>query len=305
MYAVIKTGGKQYRVSPGDVLKVETLTADVGASVNFEEVLMISDGDKLTVGSPLVASAKVAATVIAHGRAKKVEIIKFKRRKHHQKRTGHRQNFTQVQIQNINGKGKPENVMAPKTEEALAEAKTANEAKTKSSAKKAAKPVKKATVKKATPKAKTTEKKAESKPVAKKAATKTTTAAKKPATKKDTAEKKPVAKKAAPAKAKATAEKKPAAKKAAPKKSSAKDDLTKIEGIGPKAAEALTAAGLATFADVSKSTPTKIKKILDESEGKFAAMDPGTWPKQSKLAAADKWDELKKWQDEMDGGIEK
>ncbi len=276
MYAVIKTGGKQYRVSPGDVLKVETLNADVGASVNFEEVLMVSDGDKITAGSPLVASAKVAATVIAHGRAKKVEIIKFKRRKHHQKRTGHRQNFTQVQIQNINGKGKPENVMAPKTEEALAEAKAASEATAKSTAKKSAKPAaKKSVAKKAAPKVKATEKKAETKPTAKKAATKSAT------------------------------EKKPAAKKAVPKKSSANDDLTKIEGVGPKAAEALTAAGLVTFADVSKSTPTKIKKILDESEGKFAAMDPGTWPKQAKLAATDKWDELKKWQDEMDGGIEK
>ncbi|HIO96300.1 MAG TPA: 50S ribosomal protein L21 [Leucothrix sp.] len=258
MYAVIKTGGKQYRVTPGDVLKVETLQAEVGASVNFEEVLMISDDGKLTVGSPLVASAKVAATVIAHGRAKKVEIIKFKRRKHHQKRTGHRQNFTQVQIQNINGKGKPENVMAPKTEEALAEAKAASEAAAKSTAKKTTKPA--------------------------------------------TAKAKPAAKKAAP-KAKATEKKADA--KPATKKSSAKDDLTKIEGIGPKAAEALTAAGLATFADVSKSTPTKIKKILDEAEGKFGAMDPGTWTKQAKMAATDKWDELKKWQDEMDGGIEK
>ena len=302
MYAVIKTGGKQYRVTPGDVLKVETLQAEVGASVNFEEVLMISDDGKLTVGSPLVASAKVAATVIAHGRAKKVEIIKFKRRKHHQKRTGHRQNFTQVQIQNINGKGKPENVMAPKTEEALAEAKAASEAAAKSTAKKATKPATakaKPAAKKAAPKAKATEKKADAKPATKKAATKAapTTTAK---------DKKPAAKKAAPA----TTEKKPAAKKAAPKKaatkkSSAKDDLTKIEGIGPKAAEALTAAGLATFADVSKSTPTKIKKILDEAEGKFGAMDPGTWTKQAKMAATDKWDELKKWQDEMDGGIEK
>jgi len=281
MYAVIKTGGKQYRVTPGDVLKVETLQAEVGASVNFEEVLMISDDGKLTVGSPLVASAKVAATVIAHGRAKKVEIIKFKRRKHHQKRTGHRQNFTQVQIQNINGKGKPENVMAPKTEEALAEAKAASEAAAKSTAKKATKPAKakaKPAAKKAAPKANTTEKKAAAKPATKKTATK-----------------------AAPA----TTEKKPATKKAAPKKSSAKDDLTKIEGIGPKAAEALTAAGLATFADVSKSTPTKIKKILDEAEGRFGAMNPGTWTKQAEMAAADKWDELKKWQDEMDGGVEK
>ncbi len=285
MYAVIKTGGKQYRVTPGDVLKVETLQAEVGASVNFEEVLMISDDGKLTVGSPLVASAKVAATVISHGRAKKVEIIKFKRRKHHQKRTGHRQNFTQVQIQNINGKGKPENVMAPKTEEA-----TDSSASTTKAASK-----KKAAAKKATP-----AKKAVAKTTTKKTTTKTTDAKaeKKPASKKVTSAKEP-AKKDAPTK------KAPAAKKATSKKSVASDDLTKIEGIGPKAADALVAAGLATFADVSKSTPTKIKKILDEAEGRFGAMDPGTWPKQAKLAATDKWDELKKCQDEMDGGIEK
>ncbi|MCF6194282.1 MAG: hypothetical protein L3J46_08115 [Kangiellaceae bacterium] len=77
-----------------------------------------------------------------------------------------------------------------------------------------------------------------------------------------------------------------------------------MEGVGPKAAEALVAAGLATFADVAKSTEAKIQKILDESEGRFGMMKPATWPKQAKLAADGKWDELKKWQDEMDGGIE-
>ena len=104
---------------------------------------------------------------------------------------------------------------------------------------------------------------------------------------------------------KATAEKKPATKKAAPKKSSAGDDLTKIEGIGPKAAEALSNAGVATFADLAKKTPEEIRTILDEAEGRFGALKPDTWPKQAQLAADDKWDELKKWQDEMDGGIEK
>ncbi len=279
MYAVIKTGGKQYRVMPGDVLKVETLKAEVGASVNFEEVLMISDGDKITVGTPTIASAKVAATVIAHGRAKKVEIIKFRRRKHHQKRTGHRQNYTQVQIQNINGKGSPERVMEPKTADTSA-TDTSVKAKPKTAAKKAvAKPAAKKTAT-----TKTTEAK---KAVAKKTPAKETTA-KKPA------EKKTETKKAAPKKA--------AAKKTT--KKSASDDLTKIEGIGPKAAEALTAAGIATYADLGKSTIKAVQKVLDESDGKFGAMVPKTWPKQAKLAAADKWDELKKWQDEMDGGIE-
>lgn len=117
MYAVIKTGGKQYRVSPGDMLKVETIDAEVGATINFEEIMMIANGDDITVGTPTIASAKVAALVVAHGRAKKIEIVKFRRRKHHQKRTGHRQNFTQVQIQNINGEGAPERVAVPKTAE--------------------------------------------------------------------------------------------------------------------------------------------------------------------------------------------
>ncbi len=283
MYAVIKTGGKQYRVMPGDVLKVETLDVEVGASLNFEEVLMIADGDKVTVGTPTIASAKVAAMVIAHGRAKKIEIIKFKRRKHHQKRTGHRQNFTQVQIQNINGKGAPERVAVPKIADAEGDASTAD--------KKAAK--KKAVAKPAAKKApaKSATKKAEVKPAAKKAAPKKAVE-KKPAAKTASAEKKPAAtKKAAP-------------KKATAKKSTQADDLTKVEGIGPKAAEALVAAGIVTFADLGKATVKKVQKILDESEGRFGAMNPGTWPKQAKLAADGKWDELKKWQDEMDGGLE-
>ena len=257
MYAVIKTGGKQYRVEPGNVLKVESIEAGIGESITFEEVLMIADGDDITIGTPTVASAKVVAEVIAHGRAKKVEIIKFKRRKHHQKRTGHRQNFTQIQIQNINGKG--------------------------------------TVAKKAKPKAKAADKDEEKKTAP--------------------AKKKPAAKKAAPKKEaapKATAEKKPAAKKApakkaAPakaKKSDKPDDLTKVEGIGPKAAAAFNAAGINTFAELGKAKVPALQKILDESEGRFGAMNPGSWPKQAKMAADGKWDELKKWQDEHDGGIE-
>jgi small subunit ribosomal protein S16 len=80
------------------------------------------------------------------------------------------------------------------------------------------------------------------------------------------------------------------------------DDLTKIEGIGPKIAEALQAAGIATFAQLAESNPEKIKEVLDAAEGNFAAHDPGTWPQQAQLAAEGKWDELKAWQDELDGG---
>lgn len=98
MYAVIKTGGKQYRVKEGDVLKIEQLTAEVGSHVDFSEVLMVSDGDKVTCGSPLVANAIVQAEVLAHARHKKIKIIKFRRRKHHMKQMGHRQYYTQIKI---------------------------------------------------------------------------------------------------------------------------------------------------------------------------------------------------------------
>jgi large subunit ribosomal protein L21 len=104
MYAVIKTGGKQYRVKEGDVLKIEQLDADVGGNVDFTEVLMLADGDKITCGSPIIAKALVKAEVIAHARHKKIKIIKFRRRKHHMKQMGHRQNYTQVKITAISSK---------------------------------------------------------------------------------------------------------------------------------------------------------------------------------------------------------
>ena len=101
MYAVIKAGGKQYRVKEGDILKLELMPDDVGNEVSFSEVLMLADGDKMTWGTPLVAKAAVKAEVIAHGRHKKVKIIKFRRRKHHMKQMGHRQYYTQVKITSI------------------------------------------------------------------------------------------------------------------------------------------------------------------------------------------------------------
>ena len=102
MYAVIKTGGKQYRVSAGDKLRVETLTADAGQDVQIDEVLMIGDDDNVTVGAPLISNASVTARVLEHGRAKKINIVKFRRRKHHRKQMGHRQNYTQLEITSIN-----------------------------------------------------------------------------------------------------------------------------------------------------------------------------------------------------------
>ena len=101
MYAVIQTGGKQYRVAEGDTLKVEKIVADEGASVELDKVLMVADGEKVTVGKPYVEGGKVMATVKAHGRGDKVKIIKFRRRKHHLKRQGHRQWFTELKITGI------------------------------------------------------------------------------------------------------------------------------------------------------------------------------------------------------------
>ena len=102
MYAVIKTGGKQYKVAPGEKLMVETLDAEVGATVSFE-VLAVSNGETLTVGAPLVQGGSVKAEVLAHGRGEKIRIVKHRRRKHYHKEQGHRQNFTQVKITEILG----------------------------------------------------------------------------------------------------------------------------------------------------------------------------------------------------------
>ena len=101
MYAVIKTGGKQYRVEEGDTLKIEKLEVGTGESVDFDQVLLVADGDKVTVGQPLVDGAKVTAEVVEQGRHDKIRIIKFRRRKHHRKQQGHRQWFTAVKITGI------------------------------------------------------------------------------------------------------------------------------------------------------------------------------------------------------------
>jgi len=101
MYAVIVTGGKQYRVAEGDTLRIEKLPVDVGGEVKFDQVLMVVDGDKITVGKPTVAKALVTAEVVQQARLDKIHIIKFRRRKHFRKQMGHRQYFTQVKITKI------------------------------------------------------------------------------------------------------------------------------------------------------------------------------------------------------------
>ena len=103
MYAVIKTGGKQYRVAAGEKLKIEQIPADIGAEIVLDQVLLVADGDNLKMGKPLVSGATVQAKVLAQGRHDKVRIFKLRRRKHYQKHQGHRQNFTEIQITGISG----------------------------------------------------------------------------------------------------------------------------------------------------------------------------------------------------------
>ena len=103
MNAVFATGGKQYRVAPGDRLKVERLKAEVGETIEFPEIMLVCDGDRTTVGTPFVAGGKISALVHGHGRGKKIKIIKFKRRKGYMRTQGHRQSYTELEIVNIEG----------------------------------------------------------------------------------------------------------------------------------------------------------------------------------------------------------
>ena len=101
MYAVLKTGGKQYKVTAGEKLKIEQLPGEVGSEIVLDQILMVSDGDDTSIGTPLVDGASVSAKIISHGRGKKVKIFKLRRRKHFKKQQGHRQNYTEVEIEQI------------------------------------------------------------------------------------------------------------------------------------------------------------------------------------------------------------
>lgn len=205
MYAVIKTGGKQYRVQVGEKIKVEQIPADVGSQVVIDQVLMVSNGELVTIGTPLVAGATVQVTVIAQDRADKVRIFKMRRRKHYQKRQGHRQNYSEIFIGSIFDGA---NVIAEATF-------------------------------------------------------------------------------------------------AAPEAAGKADDLTKIEGIGPKISGLFIAAGITTFAELAKTPVSTLSDILHKAGSRYASHNPGTWPQQAQLAADGKWDELKALQVALDGGVKK
>ena len=225
MYAIVEIAGHQFKVEKDQRVFVNRLTTEEGKKVDFDNVLLIGDGNNITLGAPAIDGALVSAKVLKHLKGDKVIVFKKKRRKGYRVKNGHRQSLTEIVIESIASSG----------------------------------------AKKAAPKKET--KKAEPKVEAKAAA--------------------PKAEKAAP-------------KKAAPKKATGKaDDLKKIEGIGPKIASTLVEAGIATFSDLAKATPEAIAEIIAGVRGNHVT---DTWPAQSQMAADGKWDELKKWQDELDGG---
>ncbi len=224
MYAIVEIAGHQFKVEKDQKVFVNRLATEEGEKVSFDNVLLIGDGNNVTVGAPAIDGAQVGAKVVKHLKGDKVIVFKKKRRKGYRVKNGHRQALSEIVIESIVASG--------------------------------AKPAKKA-------------EKAE---------------------------------KAAPKKETKKAEPKVEAK-AAPKKAAGKaDDLKKIEGIGPKIAETLIEAGIATYADLAKAKPEQISEIIAEVRGSHV---PDTWPKQAKLAADGKWDELKELQDKLDGGIEK
>ena len=234
MYAIVEIAGQQVKVAKDQKVFVNRLPVEEGKKVSFDNVLLIGDGDKITIGAPAIDGAQIGAKVVKHLKGDKVIVFKKKRRKGFRKKNGHRQYLSEIVIESIVASG--------------------------------ATPAKKEKAEKAEPKKETK------------------------------------AKAAAP---KAKAETKAPAKKAAPKKAAKADDLKKIEGVGPKAAEAMVAAGLDTFAKVAKAKPEAIATILSEASSNLAHLVTDTWPKQAKLAADGKWDELKELQDKLDGGIEK
>ena len=120
MYAVIETGGKQYRVALGDVLRVEKLAVEAGDAIDLERVLLINDDNEVRVGTPVLAE-KVSARVLGHGRGEKVDIFKMKRRKNYRKHAGHRQDYTELEITSIAGAGKAAGKKTPKAEQAKSE----------------------------------------------------------------------------------------------------------------------------------------------------------------------------------------
>jgi len=210
MYAIVEIAGHQFKVEKDQRVFVNRLATEEGSKVDFDNVLLIGDGNNVTLGAPAIDGAQVSAKVLKHLKGDKVIVFKKKRRKGYRVKNGHRQSLTEIVIESITASGAKK--VAPKKE-----------------------------AKKAEPKAEAKAKKATGKA----------------------------------------------------------DDLKKIEGIGPKIASTLVEAGIATYADLAKAKPEAISEIIADVRGNHVT---DTWPAQAQLAADGKWDELKKWQDELDGG---
>ena len=218
MFAIVEIAGQQFKVEKDQRVFVHRLDTEEGKKVDFNNVLLVEDGGKTTVGAPAISGAFVSAKVERHLKGDKVIVFKKKRRKGYKKKNGHRQYLTELTIEKI--------------------ALTGGKAAPKKAAKKEDTPVKAA----------------------------------------------------APAKA----------KKAAAKTGG--DDLKKIEGVGPKCAEHLNAAGINTFDDLAAAKLEALKEILEKAGPRYNSIDPTAWAEQATLASAGKWDELKVLQDELDGG---
>ncbi|WP_299249994.1 50S ribosomal protein L21 [uncultured Lacinutrix sp.] len=214
MYAIVEIAGHQFKVEKDQKVFVNRLASEEGETMSFDNVLLIADGDNVTLGAPAIDGAQVSVKVLKHLQGDKVIVFKKKRRKGYRVKNGHRQALTEIVIESIVASG--------------------------------AKPAKKAAPKKET--------------------------------------KKVEAKAAAPKASKSTGK---------------ADDLKKVEGIGPKIASTLAEAGISTFAELAKTDAAKISEIIAGVRGNHVT---DTWPAQAQMAADGKWDELKKWQDELDGG---
>ena len=218
MFAIVEIAGLQYKVEQDQKLFVNRLKGDIGGKVSFDKVLLTVNGST-TIGAPAVSGITVDAEIINHLKADKVIIFKKKRRKGYEKKNGHRQSLTQIQITGITGFDTKKEVKKEK----------------------------------AAPKAKKDAVVSEDAPVAKKS------------TKKG-------------------------------------DDLTIVEGIGPKVAAIFVEAGIKTFADLAKKSKEELEAILDPNGAVYAAMDPTTWPQQAQLAADGKMEELETLKKELNGG---
>jgi large subunit ribosomal protein L21 len=225
MYAIVEIAGQQFKIEKDQKVFVHRLQEEEGAILSIDKVLLVGDGDNITLGAPAIEGAFAEAKVLGHLKGDKVIVFKKKRRKGYRKKNGHRQYLTQIQISAITLSGGTKKVAAPAKAEKAA-------------------PVKEV-----------------------------------------------IADKEAPAK-----------KAAAPKKvaTTEVDDLKKVEGIGPKIATTLAGAGIATFAELAKTDAAKISEIIADVRGNHVTE---SWPMQAQLAADGKWDELKKLQDEANGGV--